>query len=109
MKLRSRTETKFCHVEKRETKGKSLEVLKREARQVGEITVDFHYLIQRDGTIEAGREINEIAGNTLPDYDTAIYIFADAKIRLTDAQKCAIYSLYDTLESEYPGILCLKL
>lgn len=109
MKLRNRATTQFRYVVKKSTNGKTVAELKREARQQGNLTIDYHYIIQRDGSIETGRDINEIAGNTLPDFDTAIYIQLDAKKNVTDAQRFALIGLTETIRAAYPGIECRKL
>jgi N-acetylmuramoyl-L-alanine amidase len=106
MRFKLREGTIALHIFKEDTEGLSVQELYRIARRSGEFNVGFHYLIQRDGNVEEGRDSSVVAGF---DYDLtrkAIVIVIDAGEtgKLSDAQKVALRDLKESISATYPSI-----
>lgn len=94
-KIRERTETNQICVVLRNLKGADKEKLFRDAYRRGELDTHFHFILSNTGLFEADRDIRAIAGYSLPECETSIYVLADVlnKNRLSDAQKHALNNL----------------
>lgn len=106
MKFRERKTTNFLYIHFKDTDGLSLTELYREARRIGKLDIDYHYVIQGSGIVEEGRPNYVVAGNDLENSQEAIYVLVDMSTngKLTDAQKLSLRELLDILKYEHPGV-----
>lgn len=74
------------------TKGLSQDKLYKLARRKGELDTGYHIILHANGDMEHDRDIDAVAMCDFPDYETSIYVLADAKDtkHLSDAQHAAI-------------------
>lgn len=84
--------------------------LHREAVRDGEFTVDFHFLINKQGMVSTGRKHWEVADYVYNDYEKSIVIVADSpnKLKLTDGQNNAIEEVVHDLKVLYPDVKVIK-
>ena len=85
-------------------KGDGLDVVERKCRMRGALSIGYHFVISRDGTIQKGRPLTE-AGNHARGYNTnsiAVCLVGLPK-RATSAQKASLYWLIDLLQREFPA------
>lgn len=110
MKFRQRERTDFLYIHFRNTGGLTLKELHRDARRAGELTVDYHFVVQENGLVEEGRERYDIAGHTLENAETALYVLVavDEDGALSDAQRYAYGLLMEDLVAEFPGAEVIK-
>jgi N-acetyl-anhydromuramyl-L-alanine amidase AmpD len=106
MKFKVREDTRFLNIYKENTEGLTTQELFIVARRAGSFSVDYHYLIQRDGNVEEGREPSVVAGFTYDSTRQAIVILVDASEanKLTDAQKVSLRDLKESISATYPDI-----
>lgn len=106
MKFRKRKKTEYLYVKRVNTEGMSVESLRRQARRVGKLDVDFHYLVQANGDIETGRDFEVIAGYELANAEESIYIFVDIgnAAKPSDAQKVPLQNLIRKILQENDSI-----
>ena len=102
VKFLDRASTNYILAIDIDLKDKSFKTLLREARQKGDFDVDFHFLIHRDGTVEAGRDIDAIGSFNIR--EDAVIIFVDTMYgKETDWQVDAVTELVDALKKKYKG------
>lgn len=104
MKFRIREATEFLYVHVQDIGGLSVLELQREARRAGLLGFGYHYVIQKDGTVEQGRKPYEVAGHDFENPNVSVYVLVDSLGNLTDAQKAALRDLKSSLQGEYPRI-----
>lgn len=110
MKFRPRETTDYLYIHLKDTGGLTVKELHREARRAGMLSIDYHYVVQRNGDVETGREPYVIAGHRCENAETSIYILVDQgeKGKLTDSQKVSLQELLESLKGEYPGVEVIK-
>lgn len=106
MKFKLREGTKTLRIFKEDTEGLTVQELFRGARRLGNFDVDFHYLIQRDGNVEEGRESSVVAGYYYDATRESIVILVDAcdTNKMTDSQKVSLRDLKGSIKATYPDI-----
>lgn len=109
MNYKARKETKTIKVILMDTSGFSVEQLHKEARKVGKLGVDFHYLVHRRGSVETGRKEYMIAGNALDSSQESICIVVNSPTgKLTDCQEVAMEDLCSSISGTYPDVIVSK-
>jgi hypothetical protein len=98
MKFRDRLTTAFLQVVFKETQANSIHELRSEARRKGDLDVDFHFIIQKDGTVEEGRAESAVGHYSLEDPERTLSVFVNAPNarKMTDAQKYSYLKLLET-------------
>lgn len=106
MKFRQRERTDFLYIHFKNTGGLTLKELHRDARRSGELAVDYHYIVQENGLVEEGRQRYDIAGRTMENAETSLYVLVavDDDGALTDAQRYAYGLLMEDLVGEFVGV-----
>ena len=112
MKFKTRVNTAFIYIHPVETGGMSAHELRIEAKRRGELELEGHYYLQKDGEVEEGREPYAEAHYDLENYKESIHIFVNAKSfkTLSDALQFSLDQLLSSLLGEYedPQIIYLK-
>lgn len=110
MKFRERKDTHYIYVHLRDTDGLTVPELHNEARRNGELTLGYHYVIQSNGNVEQGRDQYSVAGRSMENAETSIYVLIDSrgKNRLSDCQIDVTKGLLDSLQTEYPKAKIIK-
>jgi hypothetical protein len=119
MKFRIRKSTDILYIHLIDTQGKTTMELQREVRRKGQLALGYHYVVQREGLVEQGREPYAVAGydlanqESLENPETSIHILVDAKKGtrkpLTDVQKVALGDLKESILGEFPHIQIINL
>ena len=106
MKFIVREKTDHLNILFQDTGGLSAQELHREARRTGKFAVDFHYVVQRNGIVEAGREPYVVAGAPFENSKTSVCILVDVGEtgKMTDSQKVGLKDLLSGLKGTYPGV-----
>lgn len=104
MKFRARETTENCCIVMKPTGGLSAQELHHAALRSGLLALEYHFVVQKNGEIETGREESSVAGHTLANPDVSLYILVDTEGKLTDAQKVALRQLKETIKQQYPSI-----
>jgi hypothetical protein len=106
VKFRARKSTDFLYIHLKNTGGLSVPELRRAARKVGKLDVDYHYVVQENGVVEQGREQYVVAGYEFENSENSIYVLVDTgdDDRLSDAQKVALQDLMDSIYATYPNV-----
>jgi hypothetical protein len=107
MEFRKRESTTKLYICYEDTAGLSITQLRRKARRSGEFDVGFHFYVADSGEVEEGRSITEIAGHTLPDCESSIYVLVDTTGRAnpSDSAFRALKALITSIKKMYPQIV----
>lgn len=104
MKFKLRPSTDFLYVQLRDTGGLSVPELQREARKAGKFDCGYHYVVQKNGVVEQGREPYVVAGYDFENCDNSVYVLVDVADKLTDSQKVSLRDLMESITATYPEI-----
>ncbi|MDT8900626.1 hypothetical protein [Anaeroselena agilis] len=104
MKFRVREATDFLYLVFADIGGLSAAELHRNARRAAKFGIDYHYVVQRNGLVEAGRDPAAVAGGDLENNKTAVYVLVDGgpKGKPTDAQQVGLKKLLEELQKAHP-------
>lgn len=109
MKFKVRPSTVFLYIHCRNTGGLSAPELHREARKAGKLAIDYHYVVQENGLVEQGREPYVVAGYSLENCNTSVYVLVDTGEdgKISDSQKVALRDLKESITATYPNIMVI--
>ena len=110
MKFKVRKSTDFLYILTQDIQGKTAYELRMEAVRKGELDIGVHYVIQKDGSVDQGREPYAVAQYSFRAPERSIYVLVDADSLsdLSDAQAFALDELISSTQGEYPNIQIMK-
>ena len=110
MKFKVRKSTDFLYILTQDIQGKTAYELRMEAMRKGELDIGVHYVIQKDGSVDQGREPYAVAQYSFRAPERSIYVLVDAGSLsdLSDAQAFALDELISSTQGEYPNIQIMK-
>lgn len=112
-KERATTKTLIVHcAATKPTMNIGLREIRQWHKERGFLDVGYHFIIRRDGTIETGRDVNQVGAHTVGQNDSSVGIClvggVDDKMQpqanFTPQQMSTLRKLLDELKVKFPGV-----